>query len=116
MCTRLHAQASPGYALGVEALEGSVADKQAARGLISLNLPGSVFFVYVIVLIQTGGKAYPSFCFLVLYVIAAFAQVVVLIATSDHIVGRLWRCGMDPDNAAIPYVTALGDLVGTVAL
>ena len=25
----------------------------------------------------------------------------------------MWRQGIDPDNSAIPYLTALGDLLGT---
>ncbi|KAH3819948.1 hypothetical protein DPMN_121692 [Dreissena polymorpha] len=25
----------------------------------------------------------------------------------------IWRVGDDPDNVAIPYLTALGDLLGT---
>ena len=25
----------------------------------------------------------------------------------------LWRIGDDPDNCAIPYMTAIGDLLGT---
>lgn len=28
----------------------------------------------------------------------------------------IWRKGEDPDNVAIPYLTALGDLLGTAFL
>lgn len=28
----------------------------------------------------------------------------------------MWKRGTDPDNAAIPYLTAIGDLVGTSLL
>jgi len=28
----------------------------------------------------------------------------------------IWRKGDDPDNVAIPYLTALGDLLGTAFL
>ena len=24
----------------------------------------------------------------------------------------MWKCSVDPDNSAIPYLTALGDLLG----
>jgi solute carrier family 41 len=24
----------------------------------------------------------------------------------------MWKCSIDPDNSAIPYLTALGDLLG----
>ncbi len=28
----------------------------------------------------------------------------------------MWRCNIDPDNNAIPLLTALGDLIGTSLL
>jgi len=28
----------------------------------------------------------------------------------------MWKRGVDPDNAAIPYLTAIGDLLGTSLL
>ena len=28
-------------------------------------------------------------------------------------IGWMWSRGTDPDNSAIPYLTALGDLLGT---
>lgn len=28
----------------------------------------------------------------------------------------MWTKGMDPDNSAIPYLTAAGDLIGTAFL
>jgi len=29
---------------------------------------------------------------------------------------KMWRMGINPDNAAIPYLTALGDLLGGALL
>lgn len=40
-------------------------------------------------------------------------QVTVLLYVCHCLVHRLWRTGQDPDNCAIPYLTALGDLLGT---
>lgn len=31
-------------------------------------------------------------------------------------VHKMWSVGVDPDNSAIPYLTALGDLFGTALL
>lgn len=28
----------------------------------------------------------------------------------------MWKTGVDPDNSAIPYLTAFGDLLGTLLL
>ena len=39
---------------------------------------------------------------------------VVLLTIADWLVHCLfWRLGFDPDNIAIPFLTALGDLLGT---
>lgn len=32
---------------------------------------------------------------------------------ADLIVRLMWRKALDPDNFSIPYLTALGDLLGT---
>lgn len=40
-------------------------------------------------------------------------QVVLLLYVCQFLVALLWRFKLDPDNAAIPYMTALGDLLGT---
>lgn len=38
---------------------------------------------------------------------------VVLLYVAHCMVHWMWRQGVDPDNSAIPYLTALGDLIGT---
>jgi len=43
-------------------------------------------------------------------------QVVLLLYIANWLVHLLWRRGSDPDNSAIPYLTAIGDLLGTVLL
>ena len=40
-------------------------------------------------------------------------QVVILLLVADWLVHFIWRRGYDPDNIAIPFLTALGDLLGT---
>jgi len=42
--------------------------------------------------------------------------VVLLLYIANWLVHLLWRRGSDPDNSAIPYLTAVGDLLGTVLL
>lgn len=36
-----------------------------------------------------------------------------MLYTADVMVRFMWRRGLDPDNFSIPYLTALGDLLGT---
>lgn len=40
-------------------------------------------------------------------------KVVILLYVANLMVRWLWRRGLDPDNYSIPYLTALGDLLGT---
>lgn len=41
------------------------------------------------------------------------SQVAILLLTADWLVHWMWKQGKDPDNYSIPYLTALGDLLGT---
>lgn len=43
-------------------------------------------------------------------------QVFTLLWIADWMVHRFWRKGKDPDSFSIPYLTALGDLLGTALL
>ena len=43
-------------------------------------------------------------------------QVFLLLSIADWMVHCLWRIGRDPDTCSIPYLTALGDLLGTAFL
>jgi len=88
----------------------------SARVLITLAVPGAACFVGLIVREQSGGMALPDPLFLLMYVTATLVQVCLLFVVAHYIVGRLWREGRNPDNAAIPYVTSVGDVVGTTVL
>lgn len=43
-------------------------------------------------------------------------QVMVLLYLAYMLIHLMWKKKKDPDNAAIPYLTALGDLLGSVFL
>lgn len=43
-------------------------------------------------------------------------QVCSLLCVADWMVHWLWQKGKDPDSYTIPYLTALGDLLGTALL
>lgn len=82
----------------------------AARALLFLVLPGHVVFNTAIGLAQ--GFSLLTTSFVLLYLLAALLQVFVLLHIASVLVHAMWRKGEDPDNAAIPYLTALGDLLG----
>lgn len=43
-------------------------------------------------------------------------QVMLLLYIAHIIIHAMWRFKIDPDNSAIPYLTALGDLTGSLFL
>jgi solute carrier family 41 len=51
--------------------------------------------------------------FFAIYVGPCSPQVGLLLYFCHIIVHWMWKRGIDPDNSAIPYLTALGDLLGT---
>ncbi|XP_068567924.1 solute carrier family 41 member 3-like isoform X2 [Cebidichthys violaceus] len=94
------------------ALCSSDVNSKSARVLILLVVPGHLLFLYIIHLLQ-GGHAAMTPTFIVCYLSAALLQVVTLLYVAILMVRWLWRRGLDPDNFSIPYLTALGDLLGT---
>ncbi|KTF74318.1 hypothetical protein cypCar_00039419 [Cyprinus carpio] len=87
-------------------------NSKSARVLFLLVVPGHLLFLFAINMLQ-GGHAAITPAFICCYLSAALLQVGILIYTADLIVRLMWRKGLDPDNFSIPYLTALGDLLGT---
>uniref|UniRef100_A0A4W4GME4 Solute carrier family 41 member n=1 Tax=Electrophorus electricus TaxID=8005 RepID=A0A4W4GME4_ELEEL len=90
-------------------------NSRTAQVLILLAIPGHVIFFCIIYLMH-GGHTSPTAVFFTLYLAAAFTQVFLLLCIADWMVHCLWRYGRDPDSVSIPYLTALGDLLGTALL
>ncbi|XP_059505698.1 solute carrier family 41 member 3 isoform X2 [Stegostoma tigrinum] len=84
----------------------------SALVLLFLVVPGQLLFLYTVHFVQ-GGHVAVTFTFTAFYLIAAVLQVALLLYAADLIVRLTWRMGLDPDNFCIPYLTALGDLLGT---
>lgn len=84
----------------------------SARVLFLFVIPGHLTFLYTINLLQ-GGHTAITFTFVMFYLAAALLQVAILLYLADLIVRFMWRKELDPDNFSIPYLTALGDLLGT---
>ncbi|XP_064605028.1 solute carrier family 41 member 1-like [Liolophura sinensis] len=91
---------------------GSTVHARAARVLMLLVIPGHLIFMYTIAYMNAGHTAI-TLNFAVIYLTAAVLQVAILLYVANWIVHYIWKKGDDPDNSAIPYLTALGDLLGT---
>jgi len=92
----------------------NIQNASVARVLLFLLFPGHIIFVIVICLVEKLGT--PTPLFLLFYLLAALSQVAVLLYLCQILVYWMWSKGTDPDNAAIPYLTAIGDLLGTAFL
>ncbi|TTB41855.1 Solute carrier family 41 member 1 [Bagarius yarrelli] len=91
---------------------GSGVNSRSARVLFLLVAPGHLVFLYTINLMRAGHTTL-TYIFIAVYLTAALLQVMILLYLADWMVQWMWNRGMDPDNFSIPYLTALGDLLGT---
>ncbi|XP_061773791.1 solute carrier family 41 member 2 isoform X2 [Nerophis ophidion] len=94
---------------------GSGPNRKSAKVLLLMVLPGQLVFLYAIHLIK-GAHTMPSPLFTVAFLSASLIQVLSLLCIADCMVHSLWRRGKDPDSYSIPYLTAIGDLLGTALL
>ncbi|XP_059916844.1 solute carrier family 41 member 2 [Gadus macrocephalus] len=94
---------------------GSGANHRSAQVLFLLVIPGQLIFLYTIHLME-GAHTVPTPFFLFIFLAVALLQVYFLLCVADWLVPWLWQRGKDPDSFSIPYLTALGDLLGTTLL
>ena len=78
-------------------------------------VPGHALFLVLLNRITEANNDM-DFKFQGLYFVAALSQVAILLALAKRLVHWLWRNSIDPDVAAIPYLTSLGDLLGGILL
>ncbi|GFQ83686.1 solute carrier family 41 member 1 [Trichonephila clavata] len=94
---------------------GKCVHARTARILMLMVIPGHLLFGYGITLIK-GGNTVLTPTFLPIYLISAFIQIALLLYIAQCLIQILWRLKVDPDNSAIPLLTALGDLSGMTCL
>ncbi|XP_034054493.1 solute carrier family 41 member 2 [Gymnodraco acuticeps] len=94
---------------------GKGANHRSAQVLLLLVVPGHLIFLYTIHLMKSGHTTLTPI-FMSVYLAAALLQVLLLLCIADWMVHSMWRSGKDPDSFSIPYLTALGDLLGTALL
>ncbi|XP_077982498.1 solute carrier family 41 member 1-like [Glandiceps talaboti] len=120
--THLHSHGKPGDPLPDDAPKGCRSPcktffgggihSKTARVLFLLVVPGHLIFLYTISYLQAGHTTI-TLVFTIGYLLVALLQVALLLVIADWMIHLIWRHAMDPDNCSIPYLTALGDLLGT---
>ncbi|XP_043680825.1 solute carrier family 41 member 1-like isoform X3 [Vespula pensylvanica] len=84
---------------------------RTTRVLMSMVIPGHIIFIYLINYMKDGNASLtPLFVFV--YLCAAVLQVAALLYIAYIMIHWMWKRKIDPDNSAIPYLTAMGDLLG----
>ncbi|XP_044741602.1 solute carrier family 41 member 1-like [Chrysoperla carnea] len=99
-----------------KALFTGVPSAYTARILIAMSIPGQLVFLFSSDYISQGGVSTVTPIFALAYICAASIQIMFLLYTAHVLIHILWRRKIDPDNSAIPYLTALGDLSGSSLL
>ncbi|CAG5122129.1 unnamed protein product [Candidula unifasciata] len=123
--TSLHMKGKPGSHIKDDKLRGCLnifkvffgcgVHSRAARVLVLLAIPGHLLFSYTVFYMGAGHTS-STLMFQVFYLSAAVLQVILLLYIATWLVPLIWVRGSDPDNVAIPYLTAFGDLLGTAFL
>ena len=85
-----------------------------ARLLLFMALPAHVLFLLVTEWFNENYYFTPAF--ITIYLGVCFFQVTFLLQLAYNFVHWLWRVGVNPDNSAIPFLTAFADLIGAVLL
>ncbi|KAJ1364470.1 hypothetical protein KIN20_024572 [Parelaphostrongylus tenuis] len=90
------------------------ADSIAARILMGMSIPGNLVFINIIFLFGCGFANTAPFTFT--YMLVSLIQIVILLYLCQLLVRAMWRVRIDPDSSAIPFLTATGDLLGSILL
>lgn len=93
-----------------------VISAKTARILLLMSIPGQTVFVFVADLIYNDGVSTAKAPFVLAYLCVGVIQLMLLLYIAHILIHTMWKYKIDPDNSAIPYMTALGDLMGTSLL
>lgn len=81
-----------------------------------MSIPGQTVYVFVADLVYNKGVSTLTPVFVVAYLAVGLVQIMLLLYTAHIMIHTMWKYKIDPDNGAIPYLTALGDLLGSSLL
>lgn len=100
------------FELPWRALFAGVPYAKTARILILMAIPGQVLFIFAADYIHMSASTIGA-PFVFSYLFVSLIQVMLLLYIAHVIIHAMWKWKIDPDNSAIPYLTALGDLLGS---
>ncbi|KAK9890241.1 hypothetical protein WA026_010354 [Henosepilachna vigintioctopunctata] len=98
------------------ALFHGVLPAKTARILIAMSIPGQVLYVFIADIIYNDGVCTLSPVFILSYISVGLIQIMTLLYIAHIMTHTMWVFNIDPDNSAIPYLTSLGDLIGSSLL
>ena len=81
-----------------------------------MSIPGQMIFVLLADVIYNNGQLAVTVVFVATYLVVFLIQLSILLYIAHILVHQMWKMKIDPDNACIPYLTALGDLSGSLFL
>ncbi|KAH8346879.1 hypothetical protein KR059_001527 [Drosophila kikkawai] len=85
---------------------------RVVRILIAISVPGNAVLFLLADYIYFSYLA-AKWTFVVAFLVISLVQLLILLWLAHALVHLLWHCKIDPDTAAIPYLTAVGDSLGT---
>lgn len=88
---------------------------KSARILYLISIPGQVIFIFIADAIQMRQSTIGA-PFVFTYLTASLIQLTLLLLIAHTMIHTMWRFAIDPDSAAIPFLTAFGDLFGSLLL
>lgn len=88
---------------------------KSSRILILISIPGQTLFIFLADFIHMS-KSTIGAPFFLTYLTVSTLQVIFLLFSAHVIIHAMWRNKIDPDSSAIPYLTALGDVIGSCLL
>uniref|UniRef100_A0A6M2DYY1 Putative divalent cation transporter n=1 Tax=Xenopsylla cheopis TaxID=163159 RepID=A0A6M2DYY1_XENCH len=97
------------------ALYKGVPYAKMARILVLLSIIGQTVFIFAADFIQSSTITLSGW-FVLAYLVVSTLQLLILLYVAHIIIHLMWKFKIDPDNSAIPYLTALGDLSGSILL
>lgn len=103
--------------LSTELYQGKTKNEQNIESLLlSIVVPGHLIFNGLLSMFNEDIENSSNYMFTSLYLAAALIQVGILLKLANYLVDWLWNNNIDPDSAAIPYLTSLGDFLGGALL
>lgn len=96
--------------------ESCFVDAHAKMARILIMIAAPSHFLFLIVIRFWENNFIFTAPFIIIYLMAALIQISILLYISYIVVLKMWQKKLNPDNSALPFITALADLLGSLLL